>query len=166
MGVSGSGKSTIGEALAARLGLPFLDADDYHPPANVDKMSQGIPLTDADRWPWLKSLGLAMNDAAAKAGGVIATCSALKRVYRTTLSGQVGLPLIYVLLDGDRDTLFARMNARKDHYMPPSLLDSQLAALERPETDEPALTCAIDRPVAEIIDEIAVTLDEWTDPGS
>lgn len=158
MGVSGSGKSTVGAALALRQGLPFLDADDYHPEANVAKMSQGVPLTDTDRWPWLRALGKAMRDNADQTGGVVATCSALKRIYREKLSGHVGVPLVYVLLDGDRETLFKRMNARKDHYMPPSLLDSQLATLERPGPDEPFLIASIDRDVDTIVDDLMTDL--------
>jgi len=108
MGVSGCGKSTVGAALAERQGLPFLDGDDFHPDANVGKMSRGIPLTDEDRWPWLATLGAAMRSNADKAGGVVATCSALKRAYRTKLTEAIGLPTVFVLLDGSRDTLLAR----------------------------------------------------------
>jgi gluconokinase len=151
MGVSGCGKSTVAAALAARLGLPYLDGDDYHPAANVAKMSQGIPLTDADRWPWLDELGSAIKRAAVESGGAIATCSALKRAYRERLSQAIGLPLGYILLDGEREILLGRMQARKDHYMPPSLLDSQLEILERPDEDEPAITLAIDDSVEGIV---------------
>lgn len=159
MGVSGSGKSTIGEALALRARLPFLDADDYHPPSNVEKMSTGIPLTDEDRWPWLAALGDAMRAAADAEGGVVATCSALKRAYRSRLSEHVGRPMIYALLDGSRETLFKRISARKDHYMPPSLLDSQLAALEKPGADEPARTFSIEQDVDAIVAEIESVVD-------
>ncbi len=159
MGVSGCGKSTIGLALAQQLDLPFLDADDYHPPSNVDKMSSGIPLTDEDRWPWLQSLSLAIVAAADQAGGVVATCSALKRRYREYILEQVNRPLLFVFLDGDHDTLFARMQQRSDHYMPPSLLDSQLADLQRPDADEPAATFLVDKPVDELVDEIVSSLD-------
>ncbi len=158
MGVSGSGKTTIGEALARRQNLPFLDADDFHPQANIDKMSAAIPLTDDDRWPWLKALGAAMRQAAENEGGVIATCSALKRSYRSHLSEHVGLPMIYALLDGSRETLFKRISARKDHYMPPSLLDSQLAALERPAADEPVATFSIENDAEAIVEEIEAAL--------
>jgi len=158
MGVSGCGKSTVGEALAERQGLPFLDGDDFHPEANVDKMSHGIPLTDDDRWPWLAILGAAMRAHADQTGGVVATCSALKRVYRSKLSEAIGLPVVFLLLEGNRDTLFARMSARKDHYMPPSLLDSQLAALELPQSDEPVLTVSIARDVDAIVDEAEAAL--------
>ncbi|MBB4266530.1 gluconokinase [Roseospira visakhapatnamensis] len=162
MGVSGSGKSTIGAALALRLGLPFLDADDYHPPANVDKMSRGVPLTDTDRWPWLTALGGAMREQADQVGGVIAACSALKRAYRQHLAEAVGLPLVSVLLDGDRDLLLRRMQARRDHYMPPSLLDSQIADLEHPAEDEPVLILSIDQDVDDLVDTAAQALARLT----
>ena len=154
MGVCGCGKSTIGAELASRQGLTFMDADDYHPPANVEKMSTGIPLTDEDRWPWLTALGAAMRAEADKDGGVICGCSALKQSYRAHLADKIGLPILFVLLDGSRELLFERISARKDHYMPPSLLDSQLAILERPNAKEPAFTVSIDQSVAEIVDEI------------
>jgi len=163
MGVSGSGKSTIGAALALRLGVPFLDADDYHPPANVEKMSRGIPLTDSDRWPWLVALGEAMRARADAVGGVISGCSALKRIYRQRLAEAVGLPLLFLVLDGSRETLFRRMSARTDHYMPPSLLDSQLADLERPTDDEPALILTIEQDVDSLVDEALVALAPLTD---
>ncbi|MDJ0832199.1 MAG: gluconokinase [Gammaproteobacteria bacterium] len=159
MGVSGCGKSTIGVALAQHWDLPFLDADDYHPASNVDKMSKAIPLTDEDRWPWLQSLSQAMVAAADQAGGVVATCSALKRKYREYILQQVDRPLLFVFLEGDRETLFARMQQRSDHYMPPSLLDSQLADLERPHADEPAATFSVDKPVGELVEEIVGRLD-------
>ncbi|GAB6052825.1 gluconokinase [Magnetospira thiophila] len=160
MGVSGSGKSTVGKALADELGLPFLDADDFHPEANVKKMSRGIPLTDEDRWPWLRALSRAMRKAAGDSGGVIATCSALKRTYRNYLRDNVGHPLVLVLLDGDRETIHARMRARADHYMPPSLLSSQLADLERPESDEPSVTVSIDNQVDTIVATLVARLRE------
>lgn len=159
MGVSGSGKSTLGLALARRLDLPFLDADDYHPASNVDKMSHGIPLTDDDRWPWLQSLGRAMASQADESGGVVATCSALKRSYRERILQQVGKPLLFVFLDGDRGLLYTRMQQRSDHYMPPSLLDSQLADLQRPGEDEPVAAFSIDQSIDHLVDEIVTHLD-------
>ena len=161
MGVSGSGKSTVGTELAGRLGLPFLDADDFHPATNVAKMSQGIPLTDEDRWPWLESLGRAMRNANVETGGVVATCSALKRAYRDHLRNHIGVPVIFVLLDGDRKTLYARMQTRKNHYMPPSLLDSQLADLERPGPDEPVITVSIEKTVAQIAADLEAALKKF-----
>ncbi|KAA5605109.1 gluconokinase [Roseospira marina] len=164
MGVSGSGKSTVGAALALRLGVPFLDADDFHPPANVDKMSRGLPLTDVDRWPWLEALGAAMGARADDVGGVVAGCSALKRAYRARLTDTVGRPLVFLVLDGRRETLFARMSARQGHYMPPSLLDSQLADLERPADDEPALVLSIEQDADALVAEALDALAAMTPP--
>jgi gluconokinase len=128
-GVSSSGKTTIAQALARRLGARFLDADDFHPPANVAKMAGGVPLDDDDRWPWLDRLNQELRTAAAEGGAVVLACSALKSVYRARLAAGVeGLQL--VLLTGSRELLAARAGAREHRYMPPSLLDSQLATLE------------------------------------
>lgn len=154
MGVSGAGKTTVASALASRLDLPFLDADDFHPKDNVDKMARGLPLADEDRWPWLASLGDAMQQTSEQQGGVVAACSALKVGYRSCLSEHVKIPMIYVLLDGSRETLFDRINARKGHYMPASLLDSQLADLEMPAPDEPVLIISIERDVDGIVNDI------------
>jgi carbohydrate kinase (thermoresistant glucokinase family) len=145
MGVSGSGKTTVGAALADALGLRFVDGDALHPEANVAKMAAGIPLDDADRAPWLDAIG-----AVLAAGPVVVACSALKRVYRDRLRAAAP-PLQLVFLDGDRAVLAARMAARPGHFMPTSLLDSQLATLERPDADEHALTADIDEPVATIV---------------
>ncbi|MDB5414484.1 MAG: gluconate kinase, family [Rubritepida sp.] len=139
MGVSGSGKSTIGARLAEALALPFADADSFHPPANVAKMSAGTPLTDADRWPWLDALGawLAMQEQ----GGVIA-CSALKRIYRDRLRTAVpGLKVLH--LSGVPELIAMRQGTRPDHFMPASLMASQFATLEAPEPEEGALVLDI-----------------------
>jgi gluconokinase len=134
MGVSGSGKTTFGRALAAQLGVRFLDADDFHPPENVARMAAGIPLTDADRGPWLERLAGLLPEVS-----TVLACSALKRRYRDRL--RAGCPdLRYVFLTAPEAVLAARMAARRDHYMPPSLLRSQLDALEPPEPDEGVLT--------------------------
>ena len=130
MGVCGSGKTVVGEALAADLGWPFFDGDDFHPPANVAKMASGTPLVDADRWPWLDRLAsdmAAINDRGADA---ILACSALKAVYRDRL-GRAG-ELRFVHLKGDYDTIAARLATRSHRYMPPTLLASQFATLEDP----------------------------------
>jgi gluconokinase len=141
MGVAGSGKTSIGVALAKRLGVPFRDADEFHPKANIDKMSAGIPLTDADRWPWLDAIG----DALAGSGGrLIVACSALRRIYRERLARAAGRPVIFVWLDGTKETIGARMKHRKHHFMPASLLDSQFATLERPGPDELAVRVSIE----------------------
>ena len=154
MGVSGSGKSTIGAKLAQALGLPFGDADDFHPPANVQKMSAGTPLTDADRWPWLDALGAWL--AVQKGGGVIA-CSALKRAYRDRL--RLAVPGLRILhLSGAAEMIAARQAARENHFMPASLMASQFATLEAPGPDEAALVLDITAPPEAIIAATAVQL--------
>lgn len=150
MGVSGCGKSSVGEGLAERLGIPYRDGDDLHPPANVEKMRAGIPLTDADRWPWLDRVAATLRDGAP----VIVGCSALRRAYRDRLRAGAGGPLRFIHLTGDRDLIAGRMSGRTGHYMPPSLLDSQFAALEPPGPDE-ALTIDIDQPLSAIISAAA-----------
>lgn len=149
MGVSGSGKTTIGAALADALGLPFVDADSLHLPANVAKMAAGIPLDDADRAPWLDAVG-----AVLASGPVVVACSALKRVYRDRLRAAAP-ELLLVFLDGSRELLASRLVARPGHFMPASLLDSQLATLERPGADEHALTVDIADPATEIVAALA-----------
>ncbi|MDT0308272.1 gluconokinase [Streptomyces sp. DSM 44917] len=133
MGVSGTGKTTIGRRLAAELRVPFAEGDDFHPPANVAKMSAGTPLDDADRLPWLDALG-AWARARAGFGGVI-SASALKRAYRDRLRAAAPR-CVFLHLDGDRGLIQRRMAERKGHFMPPALLDSQCAALEPLEPDE------------------------------
>jgi gluconokinase len=145
MGVCGTGKTTVGEALAKRLACPFLEGDSFHPPANIEKMSAGMPLDDADRWPWLDHLGQAIAEHAQRNDHVIAACSALKRIYRDRLRHHAG-DILFVLLDGDRGVLGDRLAARADHYMPASLLASQLAILERPGSDE--ISLALDAALA------------------
>lgn len=151
MGVSGAGKSTIGTLLAARLGVPFADADDFHPAANVAKMRAGQPLTDADRWPWLDSLGAWMDGrAGAKGGGGVVTCSALKRSYRDRLLGT--RPAVRLLhLAGDAALIGARQSARPDHFMPPSLMASQFATLEAPGPEERAIILSVAPPPEAIV---------------
>lgn len=155
MGVSGTGKSTLSQRLGAELHCPVLEGDDYHSAANVAKMRSGHPLTDADRWPWLDRLGAAIGTEAKRGGVAVAACSALKRSYRERLRSAAGLPLFFVLLDTDTDEIARRMRGRAGHYMPPSLLDSQLATLERPLPGECALTLdaghSPDRLVAEAL---------------
>ena len=136
MGVSGCGKSTLGALLARRLGCVFLEGDAFHDDAAVAKMRAGRPLTDEDRWPWLDRLGLAIKDALASEGQAVAACSALRLRYRERLRAAIGAPVRFVLLDADREELLRRMTERPDHYMPASLLDSQLATLERPAGEE------------------------------
>ena len=130
MGVSGSGKSTTGRALAAATGWTFLDADDFHPPANVAKMAAGIPLTDADRWPWLDRLRDELIAIEERGENAVLACSALKAAYRARL--QQANDVHFVYLKGDRSTIASRLALRDGHYMPASLLESQFAALEEP----------------------------------
>ncbi len=139
MGVSGSGKSTLGALLAGELGCPFIEGDELHDPASVEKMRSGQPLVDADRWPWLDRLGGALRDAATQHGLVVAACSALKYRYRERLSAVADMPISFILLETDPKELWRRLDSRKDHYMPTSLLVSQLDALERPSDKECAL---------------------------
>jgi gluconokinase len=163
MGVSGSGKSTLGAMLAAALGCPFLEGDAFHAPASVAKMRAGQPLQDIDRWPWLARLGDAAGDVARKSGAAVIACSALKRGYRERLAGAAGLPMRFVLLDAGVEELARRLSERQHHYMPVSLLGSQLAILERPERDELAITLDSTRPPHDLSDEIlAWTMAEAT----
>lgn len=141
MGVSGSGKSTIGAALASRLGCQFLEGDAFHTPHSVAKMRAGQPLDDQDRWPWLDRVAASLRDASGTEGVAIAACSALKRIYRERLCRMAGIPLLFVFLDTtDQHELSRRLAHRSGHYMPTSLITSQLDTLEKPQPDERALT--------------------------
>ena len=142
----------VGEALSERLGIPFLDGDRFHPAANVAKMSSGTPLTDEDRWPWLDAIAAAIRS---QPGGVIVACSALRRVYRERLSANAGRHLIFVLLDGSQETLAKRLVTRRGHFMPASLLASQLATLERPGGEERAVTVSVEAELATVVAEVA-----------
>lgn len=153
MGVSGCGKSSIGTGLAAREGVPFLDGDDFHPKANVDKMSSGQPLTDDDRWPWLATFGKGLSAAAAIEGKVFGACSALKRSYREALQKAAEEPILFLHLDGPKDVIEKRMAARSGHYMPTDLLDSQIATLEPLSEDEFAARIDLTRAPDTIMDE-------------
>ncbi len=155
MGVSGSGKSSVGEALGERLAIPFRDADAFHPQANIDKMTAGIPLTDADRWPWLDAIGKALHDAG---DGLVVACSALKRIYRDRLRQAAGRPVTFVWLDGSQETIAKRMSGRKGHFMPPSLLDSQFATLEPPASDEQVIRVSIELPLDKEVDAAVAAL--------
>jgi carbohydrate kinase (thermoresistant glucokinase family) len=153
MGVSGSGKSTVGDALASALGWEFRDADSFHPPANVEKMSRGVPLTDADRAPWLAAIAAWIDDRLATGRTGIVSCSALKRAYRQVIVGtRTGVGLVH--LRGSFDLIAARMAARRGHFMPASLLRSQFQTLEEPRPDEHALPVSIDQSAKKIAQEI------------
>ncbi len=149
MGVSGSGKSTVGAALAQRLRLPFADGDDLHPIANIVKMSQGRPLDDADRAPWLETVGAWLRDR--PEGGVV-SCSALKRGYRDAIRARCA-DASFVLLHGPRAVIERRQATRPGHFMPASLLDSQFAILEPLEADEPGLEIDVDQQVDAIVED-------------
>jgi len=130
-GVAGSGKTTLGQALAGRIGGVFVDADDFHPPANVAKMRSGVPLDDHDRAPWLAALNAELHSRVAAAQCVVLACSALKANYRDRIAARLAA-IDWIFLDGDAALIADRMRARSDHYMPESLLRSQFEALERP----------------------------------
>ncbi|BDZ44703.1 gluconokinase [Naasia aerilata] len=136
MGVSGCGKSTVGELLAQELQVDFLDADDLHTPEHKAKMHAGIPLTDADRRPWLATVGAAMKAETDAGRSVVVACSALRRIYRDALREAAAGPVFFVHLHGSRELLESRLGRREGHFMPPTLLDSQLATLEPLEPDE------------------------------
>jgi carbohydrate kinase (thermoresistant glucokinase family) len=150
MGVSGAGKSTVGRVIAARLDCPFRDADSFHPPENIAKMASGAPLTDEDRWPWLRAIAawIAGHRAAGTTG--VVTCSALKRAYRDIVTDNQRADVRLIYLKGGFDLIAARLAARKGHFMPPALLRSQFDALEEPAADEHAITVPIDATPEEI----------------
>ena len=151
MGVTSCGKTSVGEGLAAELNCPFIEGDRLHPPSNIVKMSAGMPLNDADRWPWLEIIGKAMRAECDKGHGVVASCSALKKSYRQKLAEAAGRPITFIFLHGSRDLLAARMAMRKGHFMPISLLDSQLATIEAPGPEENALHLDVILPVDELV---------------
>ncbi len=136
MGVSGCGKSTFGAARARATGARFIEGDALHGADNLAKMASGMPLTDADRWPWLDRIAAAINREIALGACVVATCSALRRAYRDRLRTQIAAPVRFILLDVPLEELRRRMAQRMGHFMPPHLLDSQLATLEWPGPDE------------------------------
>ena len=155
MGVSGSGKSTLGQQLARALGLPFLEGDDFHPPHNVQRMAAGVPLTDADRQGWLDALAQQLR--AARPAGAVLACSALKRSYRDLLRAAApGLTLVHV--HGDAALLAQRMGGRADHFMPPSLLASQVATLEPPAADERPINVDAAWPVARSLEHVVAQI--------
>jgi gluconokinase len=153
MGVSGSGKSTIADELAKRLGWTFADGDRFHPASNVAKMSAGQPLTDEDRWPWLQAIGAEVDRACAAGEPTVIACSALKRVYRDVLvHGRDDVRIVF--LSGTQDLIAGRLAARKGHFMPPGLLASQFRTLESPGISENPVVVSIEAPVETIVDDI------------
>ena len=159
MGVSGCGKSSVGQEIARQTGWQFIEGDDLHSDANRTKMASGIPLNDNDRWPWLDALVDAARTINSNGGSVVIACSALKKVYRDRLS-RAGHDVKFIHLSGDSATILKRLQARPDHYMPPGLLDSQLATLEPPISSENACTFDITMPVEEIAHQVIQALNE------
>ncbi len=153
MGVAGCGKSSVGMRLAEVLGLPYQEGDDLHPQANITKMSAGTPLNDDDRWPWLDRIGEILADHALS--GVVLTCSSLKKSYRDRLRAAAGGRLAFVFLDGSKALLTQRMGSREGHFMPTSLLESQLATLERPDEEIGVVVVNVDN-TPEMIADLAV----------
>jgi len=153
MGVAGSGKTTIGETLAARLGWRFEDGDRFHPASNVAKMSKGQPLTDDDRWPWLQAIADEIDRLCAAGERAVVACSALRRVYRNVLvHGRRDVRLVY--LDGTQQLIASRLALRKGHFMPPGLLESQFKTLEPPDASENPVTVSIDGSVETVVNDI------------
>ena len=158
MGVSGAGKSTLGRALAARLGWPFQEGDDLHPPANIAKMSAGVPLTDADRAPWLAEVGGWIDARLAEGGGGVITCSALKAAYRGMLTqGRPSVRLVYI--QADKAVIEQRVAARRNHFMPVSLVESQFGDLEPPGLQEHAIVVQAGLPVEQQVARVANALN-------
>jgi len=156
-GVSGSGKTTVGQTLAQRLGYSYAEADAFHPPENIAKMASGTPLNDDDRAPWLQRIADYADEHIAKSESAVVTCSALKRRYRDFLRrGRPALHIVY--LDGDRATIAARLNERKGHFFPERLLDSQFRDLEPPQPDEGIVSVPIEGTPDDIASSIVSTL--------
>ena len=160
MGVSGSGKSTIGALLAERLGWPFADADGFHPPENVAKMAAGTPLTDADRWPWLDAIATHIGAARQAGRPVVVACSALRRAYRDRLRAGHG-DLIFLHLSGAPEVIAARQAARQGHFMPPSLMASQFATLEDISDEPDALAVSVVAEPQAVVDAAMAALSPF-----
>jgi gluconokinase len=155
MGVAGSGKTRIGSAFARALGVPFVDGDDVHPPANIDKMARGEPLTDHDRAGWLQALAARLHDAETAGTGLVVACSALKRAYRDVLrSGATRTPVRFIVLHGGQPLIAERLARRRGHFMPASLLESQFATLEIPTDDEQAWMVSVDASPERIVADL------------
>ncbi|MEV4644306.1 gluconokinase [Saccharopolyspora sp. NPDC049357] len=157
MGVCGCGKSTVGSRLAQQLGVGFIDGDDLHPPSNVAKMASGTPLTDLDRWPWLREVGRTLREHTST--GLVVACSALRRSYRDAI--RMHAPgAMFLHLHGDRDVIESRMDARRSHFMPSSLLTSQLDTLESLDKHEPGITIDINAPLNVVVHHALHALSE------
>lgn len=157
MGVSGCGKSSIGNALAKRTGGTYFEGDDLHPAGNIELMRTGTPLTDEDRWPWLEKIGQTL---ASQKGKVFVGCSALRNSYRSFLIEKAKEPIFFIHLSGSKELIAGRMNKRKGHFMPPDLLDSQFATLEPPTSNEAHLTTDISLTETEIVETILAKMPD------
>ncbi|PLW75423.1 gluconokinase [Cohaesibacter celericrescens] len=153
MGISGTGKSTVGQMLADRLGVPFEEGDAYHPEANVKKMSAGIPLNDADREPWLDSMAKSMAEWEARGETCVLSCSALRKAYRDKFRAVVK-DLRFAFLDGAKDLVQNRMKERQSHFMPVTLIESQIAALEVPHGETDVIWVSISQTPEKLVDEL------------
>mgnify|MGYP000190341457 CR=1 FL=1 len=154
MGVSGCGKSSVGVLLAQKIGAIFIDGDDLHPESNKEKMSSGIPLNDDDRWPWLESVGKSLENAE----NVVVACSALKKIYRERILAHAPTTR-FIHLHGNKELLLSRLGNRTSHFMPSTLLDSQLQSLEMMDPTEPGKVFDIAKPVLEIVKEAKTWID-------
>lgn len=155
MGVAGSGKSSIGAGVAAAMGGTYIDGDDFHPRSNIEKMANGQPLNDDDRWPWLEMVATEL----AKLDGIgLVGCSALKRAYRDFITVKAGAPVRFIYLDGSKSLIAGRMASREGHFMPTSLLDSQFAALEVPAIDENAVAIDISGSEEQVVAQIVAAI--------
>jgi gluconokinase len=159
MGVSGCGKTTVAKLLANRRGWSVIEGDAFHPRANVEKMSAGIPLSDEDRWPWLRAIAAEIDTRRARGESSVVASSVLKRVYRDILIGDRS-DVVLVYLKGSKELIAERLKARHGHFMPPSLLDSQFATLEEPGSDETPIVLSIEPPPDAIVEELARQLDQ------
>jgi gluconokinase len=157
MGVAGCGKTVVGEGLARALGWGFIEGDRLHPQANIERMSAGLPLTDAHRWSWLDAIGMRIAEAERNGAGSVAACSALKRAYRDRLRSH-DRRILFIYLEIDKATAAARIAARKDHFMPASLIDSQFADLEPPGPDEAVVWLDARRAVGDLVAEAAAVV--------
>ena len=163
MGVSGCGKTTIGDLVARELGVPFLDGDSLHPVENVAKMAAGKPLTDEDRWPWLATVGAELANAGD--GGLVLACSALRRSYRDAIRQQAP-DTIFLHLHGSEEVLSQRLEGRSGHFMPPALLESQLATLEPLDANETGVVVDITAPADEVVSEALSNIAATNQPIS